>query len=107
VFDVASGSLAQQQIGQLGTGQLFHLLSLQPDTGALAQWFGASIQPGQPTFHNSYASDFQSLTKAYNMAFIDRLQGPSDPDMFFTPGPNVYVEITLLPGAYREAMRPV
>ncbi|MFZ5637891.1 MAG: IPT/TIG domain-containing protein [Pseudomonadota bacterium] len=107
VFDAGSGTLAQQTIGQLSTGQLFYLLSLQPDTTALAQWFGASIQPGQPTFYNNYASDFQSLTKAYNMAFTDRLQGPSDPDMFFTPSPDIYVEITLLPGAYRPTMRPV
>lgn len=107
VFDVASGILAQQQIGQLSTGQLFYLLSLQPDTATLAQWFGASIQPDQPTFYNNYASDFQSLTKAYNMAFTDRLQGPSDPDMFFTPSSDIYVEITLLPGAYRATTRPV
>jgi hypothetical protein len=100
VFDVSSGSLANATIGRLTTGQLFYLLSLQPTTADLAEWFGAQIQPEQPTFYNNYASDFQSLTNAYNMAFTDRLQGNSNPDMFFSPSDTTYVEITLLPGAY-------
>lgn len=106
VFDVSSGPLAQAAIGALSTGQFFYLLSLQPDTAAVAQWFGASIQPSQPTYYNNYASDFQSLTNAYNMAFTDRLQGASDPDMFFAPSPATYVEITLLPGAYTVTTTP-
>lgn len=100
VFDVSTGTLANTAIGALSTGQFFYLLSLQPTTADIAQWFGASIQPNNANFYNNYASDFQSLTNCYNMAFTDRLQGSSDPDMFFTPGPSTYVEITLLPGAY-------
>lgn len=100
VFDVNTGTLASAAIGGLSTGQFFYLLSLQPNTAAIAQWFGSAIQPSQPGFYNNYASDFQSLTNAYNMAFTDRLQGASDPDMFFQPGNSTYVEITLLPGAY-------
>ncbi len=100
VFDVNSGLLTKQPLGALSTGQFFYLLSLQPNTAAVAKWFGQSIQPSAPNFYNNYASDFQSLTNCYNMAFTDRLQGLSDPDMFFTPGPQTYVEITLLPGAY-------
>lgn len=100
VFDVSNGALANATIGQLTTGQLFYLLSLQPTTVDLAAWFGAQIQPERPTFYNNYASDFQSLTNAYNMAFTDRLQGNSNPDMFFSPSDTTYVEITLLPGAY-------
>lgn len=106
VFDVTTGALANAAIGSLSTGQFFYLLSLQPDTAAVAQWFGAAIQPGQAGYYNNYASDFQSLTNAYNMAFTDRLQGASDPDMFFAPSPTTYVEITLLPGAYTVTKTP-
>lgn len=100
VFATGSGALADTPIGALSTGQFFYLLSLQPNTVDVAKWFGQSIQLNNAEFYNNYSSDFQSLTNCYNMAFTDRLQGPSDPDMFFTPGNETYVEITLLPGAY-------
>ncbi len=100
VFDVNTGALANTAIGQLSTGQFFYLLSLQPTTADVALWFGSNLQPSNASFYNNYASDFQSLTNAYNMAFTDRLQGSSDPDMFFSNGSTNYVEITLLPGAY-------
>lgn len=101
VFDpAAANSLGGKPIGALSTGEFFYLLSLQPSTVDLAQWFGAAIQSGQPTWYNNYASDFQALTNCYNMAFTDRLQGRSDPDMFFAPSEDSYVRITLQPGAY-------
>lgn len=100
VFDVTEGALANTPIGQLSTGEFFYLLSLQPSTADLSQWYGAAIQPSQPTWYNCYSSDFQSLTNCYNMAFTDRLQGGSDPDMFFDQTGATYVEIKLLPGAY-------
>ena len=105
VFDPPDGPLAQTAIGALTTGQLFYLLSLQPTTQALAQWFGASLR-SSPDAYNTYASDFQALTNGYNMAFTDRLQGPSDPDMFFTPGDTTYVKITLSAGAYTVTITP-
>lgn len=105
VFDPTGGSLANTEIGGLATGQLFYLLSLQPTTQALAQWFGASLR-SKPEEYNTYASDFQALTNGYNMAFTDRLQGPSDPDMFFAPGDATYVRITLSPGAYTVTVTP-
>lgn len=106
VFDPITGSLGGTQIGQLSTGQFFYLLSLQPSTADLAKWFGASIQPAQPSWYNNYASDFQALTNCYNMAFTDRLQGQSDPDMFFSPSEDTYVKITLWPGAYTVTVTP-
>jgi hypothetical protein len=96
----AGGALADTAIWALSTGQFFYLLSLQRTTVELAKWFGASIQPNNANYYNNYSSDFQALTTCYNMAFTDRLQGPSDPDIFFTPSPDIYVEVTLLPGAY-------
>jgi hypothetical protein len=99
---VFAGSLAGTPIGQLTTGQLFYLLSLQPTVQNLSLWFGSGIQ-ANPAFYNNYASDFQSLTNAYNMAFTDRLESQTNPDMFFTPSDDIYVEITLLPGAYTVA----
>lgn len=105
VFDPPDGPLAQTAIGALSTGQLFYLLSLQPTTQALAQWLGASLR-SSPDEYNTYASDFQALTNGYNMAFTDRLQGPSDPDMFFTPGDTTYVKITLSAGAYTVTITP-
>jgi len=107
VFDPTTGTLGDMQIGQLSTGQFFYLLSLQPNTADIAKWFGASIQLSQPTWYNNYASDFQALTDCYNMAFTDRLQGQSDPDMFFTPSDDNYVKITLLPGAYSVTVTPI
>ena len=92
-------SLAGTPIGQLTTGQLFYLLSLQPTVQDLSLWFGSGIQTN-PAFYNNYASDFQSLTNAYNMAFTDRLESETNPDMFFMASDDIYVEITLLPGAY-------
>lgn len=106
VFDANTGTLANTPIGQLSTGEFFYLLSLQPNTKDLAQWFGQSIQPARPHDYNNYASDFQALTNAYNMAFTDRLQGPSDPDMFFAPSEETYVHITLWPGAYTVTVTP-
>jgi hypothetical protein len=105
VFDPPDGSLTQTAIGALTTGQLFYLLSLQPTTQALAQWFGASLR-SRPDAYNTYASDFQALTNGYNMAFTDRLQGPSDPDMFFVPSDTTYVKITLSTGAYTVTITP-
>jgi hypothetical protein len=100
VFDTTSGSLAGKAIGELSTGEFFYLLSLQPTTADIAKWFGSAIQQGNPEWYNNYASDFQALTNCYNMAFTDRLQGQSDPDMFFSPSEETYVQVTLLPGAY-------
>ena len=107
IFDSTTNhNLGGTAIGKLSTGQFFYLLSLQPSTVDIAKWFGESIQPDKPTFYNNYASDFQALTQCYNMAFTDRLQGQSDPDMFFTPGEDNYVKITLLPGAYTVQTTP-
>lgn len=103
IFDVTDGPQAGTAIGQLTTGQFFYLLSLQPSTADLSQWYGAAIQPTNPSWYNCYSSDFQALTNCYNMAFTDRLQGGSDPDMFFNQTSDIYVRITLLPGAYTVA----
>jgi hypothetical protein len=99
VNTVFASDLANTPIGQLSTGEFFYLLSLQQSTAEVAAWFGSNLQTTSD-FYNTYSSAFQSLTAAYNMAYTDRLQSNVNPDIFFTPSEDTYVEITLLPGAY-------
>jgi hypothetical protein len=93
------------QIGNLTSGQFFYLLSLQQTPSQLASWFGSGIQ-SNPLFYNNYGSAFINDTDAYTYAYSDRVAGPINADVFYSPQSsgvpvgNLYIELTLSPGAY-------
>lgn len=104
VFE-AGNPLNSAAIGSLGSGEFFYLLSLQGNTTDIAKWFGGSIEDNE-LFYNTYGSAFAADTNAYTLAFSDRLQGISNPDIYYFPGDatvpleDLYMEITLGPGGY-------